>query len=229
MEVEVIMYQFNLNYQGEKTPVNLSEVYCIGYTGRNKEKTLEHIKELKEMGIPEPSQVPALYPIRLTSLNQLGQMDVIGGKSSGEAEIVLIFGDETYITVGSDHTDRGLETVDINKSKQVCDKPFANDVWKLSDVQDHWDQLELSSDIYVDGEWVPYQHHDLTAIIPYEEIKDYLNQNDVPLQGSIVFAGTVPLLDGFKFGEKFKMRLKDPVFNKQIETEYTINQIAGES
>ncbi|RPF54326.1 DUF2848 family protein [Aquisalibacillus elongatus] len=220
---------FNLDINGVQTPLDIAHVYCIGYTGRNKEKTLEHIKELKEIGIPEPSEVPALYPIRLTSLNQLGQMDVIGGKTSGEAEIVLLFGnDETYITVGSDHTDRGLETVDINKSKQVCDKPFASEAWTLSDVKDHWDQLELSSEILINGEWVSYQQHEISAIIPYEEIVKYLEDHEVPFENSIVFAGTVPLLDGFKFGEGFKMRLNDPILNKTIVATYTINQITGD-
>lgn len=222
------LLKFSLEINGINTLVDISNVYCIGYTGRNKEKTLEHIKELKEIGIPEPREIPALYPVRLSSLNQLGQMDVIGKKTSGEAEIVLLFGDETYITVGSDHTDRGLETVDINKSKQVCDKPLAKQAWKLSDVKEHWDELELSSEVFINNDWVPYQHHKISAIIPYEEIVQYLKDHHVPFKNSIVFAGTVPLLDGFKFGDKFKVRLSDPIQDKAIETEYTIIQIAGD-
>src|SRR5699024_550032 len=113
---------------------------------------------------------------------------------SGEAEIVLIFGDtkdEVYVTVGSDHTDRGLETTNINKSKQVCDKPFAQKAWKLSDVLDHWDELELSSKVYIDGEWVEYQQDTLKTILPYKDIIEYIKIVNAPLTNSIFFSGTV--------------------------------------
>ncbi|WP_010648084.1 DUF2848 family protein [Oceanobacillus massiliensis] len=153
---------------------------------------MEHIRELSEIGIPEPEEVPMLYPVRISSLIQEQPLEVIGTKTSGEAEIVLIFGDnegEVYVTVGSDHTDRALEETDINKSKQVCDKPFAAKAWKLESVIDHWDLLELSSEIYLDGQWVKYQSDKISAILPFESIKEYLNKKEIALPNSIFFPG----------------------------------------
>lgn len=222
-------YSAEVQVDGAKKNISINKAYCIGYTGRNKEKTLEHIKELAEIGVPEPAEIPSLYPVSVSTLNQGGAIEVIGDLTSGEAEIVLIFGDspeETYLSVGSDHTDRGLETVDINKSKQVCDKPFAEEAWNIGDVIPHWDELELSSAVYLADSWEPYQQNPISSIISLDEIKSYLSKKDVPLSNSIVFSGTVPLLDGFKYGTKFKLSIYDPVLGKSISTEYTITNIA---
>lgn len=222
-------YRSVIEVDGEQKNIEITKAYCIGYTGRNKEKTLEHIKELAEIGVPEPAEIPSLYPVSVSVLNQDGAIEVIGELTSGEAEIVLLFGnspEETYLSIGSDHTDRGLETVDINKSKQVCDKPFADEAWKIEDVIPHWDELELSSEIYVDGNWEAYQKNPISSIIPLDEIKSFLEKKEVPMANSIVFSGTVPLLDGFKYGTKFKMSIKDPVQGKSISAEYQITNIA---
>lgn len=222
-------YSATVQVDGETKNIAITKAYCIGYTGRNKEKTLEHIKELAEIGVPEPAEIPSLYPVSVSTLNQGGAIEVIGELTSGEAEIVLIFGDspeDAYLSVGSDHTDRGLETVDINKSKQVCDKPFAEEAWKIEEVIPHWDKLELSSEVYFADSWEPYQENPISSIISLDEIKSYLSKKNVPLTHSIVFSGTVPLLDGFKYGTQFKLSIKDPVRGKTISTEYTITNIA---
>lgn len=220
-----------LKVNGEEKQLSIHNCYCIGYAGRNKEKTMEHIIELEEIGVPRPNTIPALYPVRRNSLNQTDEIEVLGNESSGEAEIVLVFGDtekEIYITVGSDHTDRSLETVDINKSKQVCDKPIAQAAWKLSDVIDHWDDLILSSQVYYDGEWVEYQKAKINEIIHFNEIISFLEKESVPMKNAVVFSGTVPLLDGFKYGAKFRMAFIDETRNEQIHTEYEIIRLDTE-
>ena len=113
---------YNLEVNGELKEIEIKKAFCIGYSGRDKEKTYEHIRELAEIGIPEPKEVPNVYPVSVNNVVQSETMEVVGKETSGEAEIVIIFGEteqDVYITVGSDHTDRELETVDINKSKQV--------------------------------------------------------------------------------------------------------------
>jgi hypothetical protein len=222
----------NSNYavevNGVTKSLKINSAYCIGYTGRDIEKTMEHIRELAEIGIPEPNEVPMLYPVRTSSLIQDNPIEVLGEKTSGEAEIVLIFGDsedEIYVTIGSDHTDRALEEVDINKSKQVCDKPFARKAWELKDVLNHWDSLELSSEVFIDGEWNKYQNNKISAILSYEDIIAFLKKKDVHLLNSIFFSGTVPLLNGFKYGTEFRMVFNDPIKNDEIVSSYEINNI----
>lgn len=218
----------NLEVGKEKQEVEINYFYCIGYAGRDAEKTIEHIKELAEIGIPEPSEIPTLYPLGLSTLTQAKELEVLGNKTSGEAEIVLIFGDTTdeiYLTIGSDHTDRELEAVDINKSKQVCDKPIAEKAWRLEDVVDHWDDLELLSEVYVDNKWKRYQRDKITAILSFEDIKKFLVKNEVPLANALFLSGTVPLLEGFIYGQKFRMKFIDPIKNDEIVAEYDINDL----
>lgn len=222
------MQKFKLEINDELTEIQLEKAFCIGYSGRDKEKTYEHIKELAEIGIPEPKEVPMLYPVSANSITQDEFIEVIGKETSGEAEIVIVFGDteeDVYITLGSDHTDRELETVDINKSKQVCGKPFATKAWNLNDILDHWDQISLSSDLNLDGEWVPYQKDRLTAILPYKEIMEYIDKINGPKNNSIYFSGTVPLLKGFLYGDAFRMTLEDPLRSDAINLTYKILNI----
>lgn len=222
------MQKFKLEINDELIEIQLEKAFCIGYSGRDKEKTYEHIKELSEIGIPEPEEVPMLYPVSVNNVTQEKFIEVVGKETSGEAEIVLIFGDtkdEVYITLGSDHTDRDLETVSINKSKQVCAKPLATKAWNLNEVLDHWDQLILSSELNLNGEWVPYQKDNLTAILPYNEIIKYIEKKKGPRNNSIYFSGTVPLLEGFSYGGAFRMSLEDPLKKDIINSTYKILNI----
>ena len=40
-------------------------------------------------------------------------------------------GGTLYVGVGSDHTDRKVETYNITASKQMCDKPIAPELWRV--------------------------------------------------------------------------------------------------
>ncbi|KQL54293.1 hypothetical protein AN964_12850 [Heyndrickxia shackletonii] len=217
-----------LMINNKEKEITINNVYCIGYAGRNMEKTMEHIVELEKIGVPRPPEIPTLYPIRRNSLNQTGEIQVLGGESSGEAEIVLVFGDvkdEVYITVGSDHTDRSLETIDINQSKQICDKPLANKAWNLNEVMDHWDDLILTSQVYIEGQWHEYQNAKIDEIIPLNEIKAFLNKKNISMKNCVIFSGTVPLLEGFKYGSRFRMAFIDKVRNEEIQAEYAITRL----
>lgn len=203
------------------------KLYAIGYAGRDKDKTWEHIEELKEIGVPEPKSVPELYALSPSLLDKTDEISVVGDKTSGEAEIVLIFENDGKIkvTVGSDHTDRDLETVSIQKSKQICNKPISSDFLNLDDIKKEWDDLHLYSDVFTNGEWKTYQQGTFASIIPLEEIFDFLNKNEVPLKNSIVYCGTVPLVNGFVYGDAYRCGIKSDVLNKNITIEYKLNKL----
>lgn len=203
------------------------ELYAIGYAGRNKDKTWEHIEELKKIGVPEPKSVPELYHLNPELLNYSDTVHIIGDETSGEVEIVLIADKDGNIevTVGSDHTDRGLETISIQKSKQICPKPIAEETIKFDEIEDEWDDLELFSSVKKDGEWKEYQSGKVSAIVPLDEIVEFLKKHNVELKDVIVFCGTVPLLDDFVFGDAFKCGLRSNKLDKTIEIEYKINKL----
>ncbi len=216
--------KFKLGY--EEVNLSFENAYCIGYSGRNIEKTKEHIAELKELGVPEPNSVPEIYPLDPLLFRQNNSISIIGDKSSGEAEIVIIFnGDKRYVTLGSDHTDRELETVSIHKSKQLCAKPIASTIWDFTEVEEHWDELELRSFVFVDGDWELYQEDKVSSILPYKDLITSLNQNDANLKNAVVYCGTVPLVRGFKYPNAFKAELVDSSNNKSIRLEYEVKKL----
>lgn len=203
------------------------ELYCIGYAGRDKEKTLEHIQELKKIGVPEPKSIPELYHINNHLLATGKTVKVIGGETSAEVEIVLIFENDGNIsvTVGSDHTDRSLETVSIHKSKQICEKPIAEKKWNLNDIIDEWEDLRLYAEVKQNGEWIKYQEGTVSAIIPLEKIQQFLREHNVESKNAIVFCGTVPLVQGFIYGDAYKCGIESKECKESIELEYEIERL----
>jgi hypothetical protein len=116
--------------------ITVSELVVAGWTGRNTEAVQHHIEELAALGVPAPSQVPLYYRVGAELLTQAPAISVLGADTSGEAEPLLIC-DATgtlWLGLASDHTDRALETLSVAKSKQVCPKPVARDLWRFDTV-----------------------------------------------------------------------------------------------
>ena len=117
-----------------------------GYTGRDPAAVEEHIAELALLGVPRPAHVPWIFVANPQVLQVDGAVWAYDGTSSGEAEYVLLIGrDDVFVCIGSDHTDRGLESLSIEKSKQIYPKILSRQVWRLDDLLPRWDDLRLRS------------------------------------------------------------------------------------
>lgn len=221
-----------LNFKLNNNPVEISfnKVYVIGYSGRNMKKTQEHIDELeKELGVAPPKYIPTIFQCSKENVTQDSNLKFIGENTSGEAEYVILVQDKKlYIGLGSDHTDRKLESISVPKSKQVCLKPIADEIWEYEILKDHWDEIELKSYITIDGKETEYQVGSLKDILPVDKILNELENRAGNINNSIIFSGTVPLKDGFKFGNKFRAEMVDKKLNKKIEFSYEINVISEE-
>lgn len=224
--------KFNLKkLQGnEELNLTFDELLVIGYAGRNIEKTMEHIKELEEqLGVPAPKQIPTIFECSHEVLTQEKDIKFIGNKTSGEVEYIIVLVDgKPYIGLGSDHTDRELESVSVLKSKQVCPKPISTDLWDYDEVKDHWDQIKLVSYQTINDEIIQYQDGSLADILPVEKILSELNERVGEIRNSIIYSGTVPLKNGFKYGNKFRCEMVDNVLSRKLELEYNINVISEE-
>ena len=120
----------------------------IGYAGRDRAAVEHHIDELAALGVPRPASIPLFMVFPPWLITQTPSIEVAGSNTSGEAEIVVVVdGDDAFVTVGSDHTDRALEAVDIVASKAVCPKPVGTSGWSASEVGDRWEDLSLRSRI----------------------------------------------------------------------------------
>jgi hypothetical protein len=112
----------------------------------------------------------------------------------------------------------------VIESKAACPKPFSTVFWRLSDMQDHWDQIILRSWSTDGNETKLYQEHDLTALLPVSKLISKLNQLGYEdLSQTIIFSGTVPTLEGFLYGDQFEYELHDPILKRSIRGKYSIN------
>ena len=223
---------FTLHADGKSTqlPITYDQLFAIGYAGRNIEKTMEHSRELEEqLGVPAPKKIPTIFQMSNMLLTQDPDIHFVGNDTCGEVEYIIITqGDEIYIGIGSDHTDRKLESSSVPKAKQVCPKPIGRDVWKYSDLKDHWDTIQLNSYQTVDGKEVPYQKGTLADILPVEHLLRELRERIGDVSHSVIFSGTVPVLNGFVYGENFRCEMVDGTLNRTLTLSYDIHVISEE-
>lgn len=224
------MKKLSFFFNEKEIDFEFDKVYVIGYAGRDMEKTQEHIDELeRELGVVPPKKIPTIFEVSKEMVTQDSNLKFVGEKTSGEAEyIILIQKEKVYITIGSDHTDRALESVNIFKSKQVCLKPIAKAIWDYEDIKDHWDTIRLTSSQVVDGKEIKYQDDTLASILPVEKIIEELKRRIGDIDNSIIYSGTVPLIGGFEFGSKFISKMIDEKSGKTINLDYEINLIPEE-
>ena len=211
----------------EKIRFKMRRMVDAGYTGRNQEAVRKHIEELKREGVPAPDSTPAAFEIITKLIYFDDEIEVIGDKTSGEAEFVLLCSaKEIYVGVGSDHTDRELESISIIKSKQMCPNVMSSRVWRLRDVRENWDEMILRSWVENDeGMRTLYQEAPLSAMMTPEDlmafVKDKLDDKD--LEGVVIYSGTVPnLTEKTNYNHYFEVELHNPKTGKNLGCYYRV-------
>ena len=157
-----------------------------------------------------------------------GDIQVEGQETSGEIEYVLLVdGNSIYVTVGSDHTDRELERINILKSKQVSPAVLSDNLWNYKEIKDNWDQIQIRSWVLREGKRTLYQDSTLGTILPPEELIRSVQQRvKGSLEGIAIFSGTPPLLtEKIVFTDRFEGELLDPVLNRKITIGYSIHTL----
>jgi hypothetical protein len=217
---------------GKAQPIELqvNRVYCIGYAGRNQAKVREHIDELAKIGVSAPPRTPTVYPVSTCLLTAAPTIMPQGKETSGEVEFVLFLqGDKTYVSVGSDQTDRDLEKASIMKSKQMCEKVVANQVWDYEEVSDHWDSLILRAWVTDEKGKRLYQDGPATALLPVPDLIDAVKrETDHNLDGAVIYSGTVPTHEGFVFANTWDLELEDPILKRKIAHRYEVKALEQE-
>ena len=142
----------------EQRVVTIDNLVIAGWTGRDVAALEAHIRELEALGVARPASTPIFYRASAARLCQADEIQVVGEESSGEVEFVLVqWGGETWVGTGSDHTDRKVESYGVTVSKQMCDKPMGATLWRLAEIEGHWDQLVLRAHAEIGRETVLYQ------------------------------------------------------------------------
>ena len=207
---------------GARIAVEPEAVIVAGFTGRDRAGVEAHLAELEALGVPTPTEVPVFYPAPPGLAVQAPVVAVTGGQTSGEAEaVVVVDGDRIWLTLGSDHTDRAAEAVDIALSKLVCPKPVAAEAWPLDEVAGHLDRLEITSWIDEDGARTLYQQGRLGELIGPAELMEAAPFARRP-ERFLMFTGTFAAVGGVRPSPRFEARLHDPVLGRSIGLAYDI-------
>ena len=216
---------FNVLDRGMLTPLTMSIELAViaGWTGRDPVARDKHIAELEAIGIARPATTPIYYRCSARRLTTSDVIEVCGGDSSGEVEFVLIgWQGRIFVGLGSDHTDRKVESYSVTVSKQMCDKPMAPVLWELEDVIGHWDQMILRSWAWFDGSRTLYQEGTLDAMLPVKElIERGFGKSGLP-DGCAMFGGTFAAKGGIRPSVRFEYELEDPVLKRKLSHAYDV-------
>ncbi len=215
--------------RGENVELIWDSCVACGYTGRNRKAVLDHIEELKKLGVPAPEKVPATYWIDPERVSTSSEIYVIGDKTSGEVEIFMAKNNkgETFITVGSDHTDRELERISVSKAKQICPKIIGTECWKLSEIREHWDKIILKMEVKTSeekGAFILYQEGELITLLPPEELEK-LAYSEKPGYARLpsIFGGTISILTKETiFASVYRLSIHDPILDRTITHTYKV-------
>lgn len=203
--------------------IALRHAVIAGWTGRDQAALEKHIKELEELGVARPATTPIFYRVAASRFTTATVIEAAGGESSGEVEYALVrHGGKLYVGVGSDHTDRKVESYNVTVSKQMCEKPMAGALWAFDDVKANWDQLVLRSWACEGGTKVLYQEGSVAAMRPpLELIERYAASRGLD-DGSVMFCGTLAAKGGIRPAPRFEFELEDPVRGLRIWHGYDI-------
>ena len=215
----------NIIVSGKQMEATPKRLLIAGYTGKDQASVKKHIDELREIGVPAPPQVPMIYDVSTNLLTTSPSISVVQESSSGEAEVVIMnVKGKWYVGLGSDHTDRELEKLSIQKSKQVCSKPISTQFWLLDDIESRWDDIEMRSWMFVNGEKKEYQTGTLGEFLHPKELIKIITERGYYSEDLMVFCGTLPIVTGeFIYGDGFSAELYDALTDRKIQLDYKVH------
>jgi hypothetical protein len=214
------MTELSLTLGGRRTQVPIRTAVVAGWTGRDRGAVEEHIAELEALGVPRPSTVPVFYRVSASRLTTASMIESTAS-SSGEVEPVLLEHDgELYVGVGSDHTDREVESYGIAVAKQMCDKPIAPELWRYEEVAPHWDRLVLRSWI---EEGILYQEGALAGLLHPDALLELAEPTLT--DGTVMLCGTSAAIGGIRPAVRFRYQLEDPVLERRIDGRYEMRPL----
>jgi hypothetical protein len=198
-------------------------VWNGGWAGRDQESVREHIAEMAALGIPAPTVTPIWFPLSNNLVTTSDRIQVLGVESSGEIEYALLFaGDDVFVTVASDHSDRGFEKYSVQASKQLYPNVIGAEVWPLGECRGHWDQLILRCWVTVEGDRRLYQEARLSALTSAEAWMEVLRREGLAGEGVVFLSGTPATIGGLVFAESYEIELQDPVLQRSISHAYAV-------
>jgi hypothetical protein len=205
------------------TEVEIDQVLLVGYTGRDQAAVRAHIRELEVLGVPPPDRVPSIYVVSPELLTSATRLLVDHPETSGEVEFFFVnSGHGWLVGVGSDHTDRHWEAIDVAASKARCGKVHSREVWRLAALEPHWDALGLRAWTTDDRSRHIYQEGRTEMLLTVPQLIAEVEAAGYHTERSLMFGGTLPTIGGFIYGSRFEVELRDPVLDRTLACSYRV-------
>lgn len=194
---------------GRRHAVEARRLVVAGFTGRDAGSVARHLDELAAAGVPCPQMTPTAYHLNPVLVSQTPVVVIGSPHTSGEVEPVLVvWGGRRLLTVGSDHTDREIESRAIDAAKAACPKVVGRSCIDLAVLPDGaWDRIELRSELENSQ---LYQLGTLADLLPLDDLLAQIEDGFRLAEGDVVFLGTVPTVDGLRFSSTFRASLAIP-------------------
>jgi hypothetical protein len=219
--------QTSLHFKTELGGVEaaIDMLVIAGWTGRDPLAMEAHIVELEKLGVARPKSTPIFYRAAASLLTHAPAIEVVGDHSSGEVEpVIFSLPDGLWLGVGSDHTDRKIETIGITVSKQMCAKPIGRHLWPFEQVAGHWDQLLIRSFATKGGQRRLYQEGPLAKMRhPKDLIALYRGPQGALPPGTAMFCGTLAVHGEIEPAERYELEIEDPVRQRKIIHHYSVS------
>jgi hypothetical protein len=212
--------------EATRRDVPIEDAVVAGWTGRDAAAVEKHIRELEALGVKRPASTPIFYRVSAARLTTDAEIEVVGDKSGGEVEFVLLrHGGRMWVGTGSDHTDREVETYGVTVSKQMCDKPLAPVFWAFDEVVPHWDKLILRAHVTENGARVLYQEGPVAAMFSPADLLARWSRDGELADDTLMFCGTLAAKGGVRPTTRFEFELEDPVKGRKIAHAYTARSL----
>jgi hypothetical protein len=218
------LLSLSISDSSEHIELLVESLIIAGFTGRDRQAVQRHMGELAAQGITPPEEVPSFYVVPPDLLTTADTITVSSNCTSGEVEPVLFCSevDRWYLGVGSDHTARDLERIDILASKKACPKVVAGEILPYEYVAESWDDIILRCWVGTDHQL--YQNGTLKELLPVSELLYRLRRSlGLEPRSMAVFLGTVPLrADSFICSDSYTIELADPSNGRLVGTSYRV-------
>jgi hypothetical protein len=199
-----------------------------GWAGRDQHALQEHVAEMAALGVPAPKVTPIWFPLSNNLVTTADRIQVLGELTSGEVEYALLFArDAVFVTVASDHSDRGFEKHSVQASKQLYPNVIAPEVWPLADCQEHWDELVLRCWVTVKDERRLYQEAKLSTLISADAWIQRLRDEGLAREGVVFLSGTPATIGGLLYADAYEIELQDPVLRRSIRHAYEVEVLGA--